>query len=263
MKRFHFPRPVGILLAVAFWIGVWALLASKVNDVFLLPSPSQTLKALLVLTGEKNFWLSAGVSLLRILRGILWGTAVGIALAILTASFRPLMTLASPLLAIIKATPIASVIILLLLWMKRDDLPVLVTALIVLPTVWANVNTGIKSVDRELWEVSRVYRFPPHQKLFRLYVPTVLPYFLAACRSSLGMAWKAGIAAEVLCTPKVSIGKELLDAKIYMQNEQMFAWTLVVILLSLLVEKGLMELLRRLTKRVLRSKKGGVSDVAL
>ena len=74
-------------------------------------------------------------------------------------------------------------------------------------------------------------------RIFRLYIPSLAPYFLAACKSSLGMAWKAGIAAEVLAVPKNAIGTELYYAKTYLETPTMFAWTLVIILLSIIFEK--------------------------
>jgi len=235
---------------VAFWIGVWALLALRVGNGFLLPDPKQTAQALWDMMKEPAFWGNTGISLLRILRGILWGVSLGTAIGILLHLSRVLEALLSPLLTVMKATPIASVIILLLLWTDRDSLPVIITVLIVLPTVTANVRTGLSSVSVELREVASVYGFSVPKRLGRLYVPSVMPYFLAACRSSLGMAWKAGIAAEVLCTPRHAIGTELYYAKTYMNTEQMFAWTVVVILLSLFVEKLLVWLLAKLGERI-------------
>ena len=198
MKKLRMPRAISWSLSVAFWIGVWALLALRVGNDFLLPDPGRTLEALWQLMQEKEFWISAAVSLLRILRGILWGASLGILLGVMMHASGTLRALFSPLLAVIKSTPIASVIILLLLWMKRDDLPVLITVLIVLPTVSANISQGLGSTDRDLKAVAKLYGFSLTKKLTKLYLPTVMPYFFAACRSALGMAWKAGIAAEVL-----------------------------------------------------------------
>ena len=82
-----------------------------------------------------------------------------------------------------------------------------------------------------------------------MYLPHCLPYFSAGALTSLGLAWKAGIAAEVLCTPNHSIGKQVYDAKVYMETAEVFAWTLVVILLSLALEKLLKHCLERRDRR--------------
>lgn len=148
-----------------------------------------------------------------------------------------LRALFSPILTAVKSTPVASFIILAALWFELNVIPVFITTLIVVPIVHANVTEGIHSVDKNLVEVSTVYRFSVGKKILRLYVPSIAPYFMAASKSSLGMAWKAGIAAEVLAIPEHSIGKELYFSKTYLESDALFAWTLIVILLSLIIEK--------------------------
>ncbi|MBE6547048.1 MAG: ABC transporter permease subunit [Ruminococcaceae bacterium] len=189
------------------------------------------------LVQSKDFWLITLLSLIRVIWGILVSLLLGSVLAYLTTQVKLLHILVSPALSAIKSTPVASFIILALLWLERDSLPVLITALIVIPIIWANVSEGIERVDNELLEVATIYRFSLWTKFHRLYLPSVAPYFMAACKSSLGMAWKAGIAAEVLATPQHSIGTELYFSKTYLETPTLFAWTLVVILLSLIIEK--------------------------
>jgi NitT/TauT family transport system permease protein len=129
-------------------------------------------------------------------------------------------------------------------------LPVFITILLVLPIIWTNISSGIRSTTKELLEVARVYRFSPVIKITKLYIPTVLPYFLAACRSALGMAWKAGVAAEVLCTPTSAIGTELYFAKTYMDTETLFAWTLITIILSLIIEKSIVYFISKFSSNI-------------
>ncbi len=246
-----------ILAVTAFWGLVWFLLSKKIGNDFLFPSPSAVGQELWRLIGEKAFWLTTSVSLLRVLWGILISWIIGTALAYVLHASSVLRALISPVLTVMKSTPVASFIILALLWMERDFLPVFITALIVIPIVWANVTEGIHSIDPNLSEVTKVYRFSVKQRLFRLYIPSVSPYFMAACKSSLGMAWKAGIAAEVLSTPNHSIGKELYLSKTYLETPTLFAWTLVVILLSVIIEKLLVYGLERVGKGLRVIPKGG------
>ncbi len=234
------------LFVAAFWILIWCLLAKKIGNDFLFPSLSVTLEALRSLTVQKAFWLTTSVSLLRVLWGILVSWILGSLLAYLLHVSSLFRSLLSPILTAVKSTPVASFIILALLWMERSVLPVLITALIVIPVVCANVSEGIQSVDQGLLEVTKVYGFSMKKRVMKLYIPSIAPYFMAACKSSLGMAWKAGIAAEILSTPRHAIGTELYFSKTYLETPTLFAWTLVVILLSLIIEKLLVYGLKKL-----------------
>ena len=241
---------ISAIVSILFWILVWAFVSLRVGNEFLLPDPSLTVKRLLELAEKKEFWIIAGSSLLRILMGIIIAVFFGTLGAILSCAISFANSLFTPLLTVIKATPIASFIILAYLWIKPSTLPIFITALIVLPIVWSNVSSGIRSVDRGLLEVASVYRFSFPKKLIRVYIPSVLPYFLAACRSCLGMAWKAGIAAEVIVPPESSIGREIYMAKNYFETSDLFAWTLTVIILSIIIEKLLMLGISSLSKRL-------------
>lgn len=133
--------------------------------------------------------------------------------------------------------------ILVLRWLRRDYVPVLISALMVFPVVWSNVSAGIKSTDRSFLELARVYDFSFIKTVRSIYFPSVLPYFRSACSSALGFGWKAGIAAEVLTVPGVSIGRMIYESKLYLQTTDLFAWTLCVILLSFLLEKLVLRLI--------------------
>ena len=248
------------LFVVAFWLFVWYLVSSRMGSDLIFPSPRAVFRELgLLVTNQSeslvrygtqmNFWLITAISLLRILWGVLISLVLGTLLAYLTSISRILNMLLSPMLSAIKATPVASFIILAMLWFEKTNLPVFITALIVIPIVWANVSEGIRSVDPKLKQVTELYRFSLPKKLFRFYIPSIAPYFLAACQSSLGMAWKAGVAAEILAVPAYAIGSEIFFSKQYLYSETLFAWSLIVIILSLIMEKAFLYSLRRIGKR--------------
>ena len=106
----------------------------------------------------------------------------------------------------------------------------------VLPVIWTNLTTGLGQIDIKLLELAKVYKIGFFQKVKGIYIPSVMPYFSSALKTSLGLAWKAGIAAEVLAVPARSIGKELFNSKTYFETADLFAWTVVVIILSLIIE---------------------------
>ncbi len=225
------------LAIAALWIALWAVLARAVGLTLLLPSPLETLSALVTLVQRGDFWLAAGASMLRIFAGFAAGLVAGCALAVLTSRFRWWRGFFAPFLAAVKATPVASFIILALVWIKTDGVPTFATVLVVLPVAYTNLYTAIAATDPMLLEMARAFRMPRRALLTRIYWPSCRPAFLASVIAGMGMAWKAGIAAEVICTPRSALGTFLYSAKIYLDTPGLFAGTAVVILLSILLEK--------------------------
>jgi len=232
------------LLATLFWVAVWHILAMSKGNPLLLPTPVQVLRRLGELMVTAAFWQITAVSIGRILLGVVVSMILGVVLAVLTTSSSVLEALTVPLMTVVQATPVASFAILVLIWLDRDYVPVLICGMMVLPVVWSNVCEGIRSTDSQLLELAQVYRLPWLRILQRIYVPTVLPYFRAACSSALGLGWKAGIAAEVLTVPRESIGRMISEGKLYVMTEDMFAWTLTVVVLSLLLQRIMLRLLK-------------------
>ncbi len=237
------------VLVTAFWLTAWLIAARAVGESLLLPTPGEVLTRLFELSGQEKFWLTVVTSLGRILYGVAIALLCGIVLAVATHFVPFLYTLFYPLITVIRSTPVASFIILAYLWMDRDTLPSFIAILMVLPVVWANLHEALGAVDKQLLEMAKVYRFSPWKRLWRIYLPSVLPAFMASCRSSVGLAWKAGVAAEILIVPAVSIGRMLSEAKQYLETTDLFAWTLAVILLSLVLELILLCVIRLFSRR--------------
>ncbi len=233
-------------LPLAFWLGVWQLAAGAVGQEFLLPGPATVGRRLLELAATVAFWETTFHSLVRVFGGLLAGALAGTLLAGLSAVVPLLGWLFTPAVKVIRATPVASFILLVYLWVERGMVPGLISALMVLPVLWGNVTKGIAETDPQLLELARAYGFGRGKTLGRIYIPSVMPYFASACRTALGLAWKAGVAAEVLCQPKSAIGTQIFNTKYYLETPSLFAWTLMVIALSFLLEWAVGGLLKRL-----------------
>ena len=238
--------------AVAVWLLLWQLASMAVGLPLLLPSPLAVLLRLGQLCTGADFWLTVVSSLLRILLGFLLGVLFGTALAGLCWRFRLIDALARPLLGVLKSTPVASFIILALVWVKTTWLATVISFIMVLPLIYANVREGIDSADRQLLEMAQVFRLSRRKTFRYCYLPAILPFFLSAVSSALGFAWKSGIAAEVLGRPARAIGSQIYDSKIYLETPDLFAWTLVVILLSVLLERLAVRFVRWAGKRSMR-----------
>ena len=203
----------------------------------LLASPLTVVKRLFTLIAEKDFLKTVSYSVLRITGGFLSAFLIGCASAVLAARFPWVETLLWPYVVTVKAVPVASFIILCLIWFSYGQLTVLISFLIVFPAIYSNFLQGMKSTDRDLLEMAALYKINWRKKFLYIYLPAVKPYLLSACSIAVGMAWKAGVAAEVIGVVNSSIGEKLYNAKIYFQNADLLAWTVVIILCSVAGEK--------------------------
>lgn len=248
-KRASLPAPLRPVLAFAFWIGVWWIISAIVGSEVLVPSPPAVAVRLFALFGTTEFHLSVLFSVLRITAGFASAVLIGTVTGILCAGSKTADALLSPLFGVIKATPVASFIILALVWINKEIIPVFISALMTLPVIHGNVREGILKTDVQLIEMARIFGLSRKQKLLKIYLPSVSPYLTAGVRTSLGLAWKAGVASEVLCFAALSIGNKLYQAKVYLETADMFAWTVTVIVISMIIEKILMSLITAYQKR--------------
>jgi len=231
-------------LLVAFvWLLIWQILYLLVQQDLLLASPLQVFLSLARLCTQLDFWLAALFSLLRIESGFLLGVIAGTIFAVLTVRFVWIDRFVYPAISAIRSTPIASFIILALVWMSSGKVVIFIVFLMVLPIVWANVTEGIRKIDPQLLEMAAVFQLNRRQIFRYIDIPSVSPFFIAAATTGLGLAWKAGIAAEVLSTPPHSLGGGLYEAKIYLETPELLAYTAVIVILSLLLEKLLVRVL--------------------
>ena len=238
------------LWAVAFWLIVWQLAAMALHAAYphgalLLPSPVSSLARLWTLAGTAVFWRAIGTSSMHILGGFLLSCALAVVLAALSARFSRVKELLAPLVAAVKTVPVASFIILALIWLKTSLLSLFISFLMVFPVLYTNILAGIKSADGQLLEMAQVFRVPWKRRLRMIYLPAIRPFLLAGSTAALGMSWKAGVAAEVIGVVSGSIGERLYDAKIYLQTADLLAWTVVIVALSAGFEWLMLRLLRR------------------
>jgi len=236
--------------AIAFWLAAWQLLSMAVKQELLLVSPVSACKTLIRLMGERAFYDAVLGSFGRILAGFALGGALAVVLAALARAFFPVRVLLGPLMSTVKATPVASFVILALIWIRSTNLSVFISFLMVLPITYANVLEGLDGADQKLLEMAKVFRVRIPGRVRAIYAPAAFPMLLTAVRVSLGMCWKAGIAAEVIAQPRNSIGAALQQAKLFFATPEMFAWTLATILLSALFERAAVKLITALRRRM-------------
>ena len=236
------------LLAAAFWLAAWQLIASFVSPV-LFAGPVRTFVRLFELSMLSEFWRTIFTSLGRIALGLCAGFLIGGLTAVLAHLCGLLRALFEPLLAMMKSVPVACVVVVALIWMRSPWIAAMVSCFVTAPVVYASLCSGFDAMDRQLGEAFNLYHVSFARKMRYYYLSELAPSLYACCRTCIGMAWKAGVAGEVIGLPDYSIGEQIYLAKNYLNIEDLFAWTIVILVISALCEKFFVYLIQKLEGR--------------
>lgn len=237
-KRYGLIKKYGVrFLVLLFWLLLWEFLYRVINNEVFLTSPMTVIQTLGELLMQSNFWQTIGFSFARIVMGFIIAIFLGTLLGVLAYNLWIIEELISPIFIVMKAVPVASFVILSLLWISTKNLSILISFLMVVPIIYTNLLQGLRNTDKKLLEMAKVFHISPMRKIKAIYIPSVLPYFMSAIKVGLGFCWKAGIAAEVIGIPNGSIGERLYEAKLYLMTEELFAWTAVIVIISMIFEK--------------------------
>ena len=224
-------------IIILCWLLVWAIVSRIIQNKILLAGPVETLQALGRLVSTGSFWNACLGTILRIAIGYLTGMLLGILLATFSAGKSWIEEILAPMITLMKAVPVASVVVIFLIWWGSGNLAIVISFFMAFPNFYLNTLEGIRSTDKKLLEMAKVFSMPARNQFFYIYRPTLRPFWDSAIKLSVGMSWKAGVAAEVIGLPERAIGEQLYMSKIYLETDKVFAWTLVIILLSQLFEK--------------------------
>ncbi len=243
-KDRSFVRGLPSFLSVAAILLLWKYAAAKVGAEIILPDPEKTAAVFLQLLSEGDFWRSVAVSAYRVLAGFLLSAAAGMVVGIPAGMRTSVRAAFDPLLALIRSTPIMSIILIALLWFKTGTVPIFSAFLIGFPVIVRNIIEGIGQTDTKLIEMGRAYRIGPQRMLTAVYIPSVVPYLISGAQTALGLTWKVVVAAEVLSLPKRGIGAKMQYAQMSLETAEVFAWTAAAILCAALSHGILARILR-------------------
>ncbi len=233
------------IIAVLIWILIWQIASIIIGSSILLASPLEVLEKLGELIVTSSFWQSVGYSFFRIVAGFLAGNVLGVVCAALAYRFKVFEIFLWPVVAVIKTAPVVSFIILFLIWITSKNLSIVISFLMVFPIVYTNVLRGLINTDRKLLQMADVFKVNTIKRFIYIYLSSVFPFYVSACQVALGLCWKAGITAELIGIPTGSIGDKLYKAKLYLDTAELFAWTIVIIVVSILFEKLFMYILKK------------------
>ncbi len=240
-------RRLSYLWPVIFWLLLWHIVSIIIDSKLILVSPLTVVDHLFVFIKEAEFWSTVLSSFVKIIGGFLLALLTGSMWAALSAKYKGIKQLLWPVILAIKTVPVASFIILALFWFSSQNLSVFISFLMVFPIIYTNVLKGIEETDEKLMEMAEVFQISSINKIRSLYIPQIMPYFRAGCSISLGLCWKSGIAAEVIGMPAGSMGERLQQAKVYWETADVLAWTVVIVIISLVFELLFLKILDKIT----------------
>nr|WP_312580030.1 ABC transporter permease subunit [Sedimentibacter sp.] len=225
------------IFIILFWISMWGIFSLIINREIYLPSPYSTLKAVYKLLFLRDTYITILFSTYRTIFGFILSCVFGIVLGYFCGINKFLYDLFNPLINTMRTIPVMSIIIIALMWFRDTNVPIFVAFLMCFPIVWTNTVAGIKNTDTKLLEMCKLYSIKKIRIIKSVYSYSALPYIKAGMISALGIGWKVTSAAEVLSLPKYSIGRFLYDSKVYLEIPDLFAWTIIIVMLSFLFEK--------------------------
>jgi len=228
---------VPTLVTILILLVIWEILAMAIGQDIIMVSPIKVVQTLIGLVPQPSFWTTIAYSLLRIVAGFAMAFLLGLLTAWLASANRWVEAFAGTVMRLIRSIPVVSFIILLLIWADSAYIGLWVSFLMVAPVIYSNAESGFADRDLKLTQMAQVFGFSPLRRWWAITLPGLMPYIVSACRVGFGLAWKAGVSAEVIGMPSGSIGERLYQAKIYLSTGDLFAWTAVIVALSYLCEK--------------------------
>ena len=233
------------IFIIVFWLLVWQIAAVIIDQSLYLPSVPSAFKHVFIIIQDESFLRNIAITFYRVLMGLLVSSLLAVIIAILSSRSELIEQIFSPFLSTIKSVPTMSIIILALVWFKSGNVPIFVCVLICFPMLYTNTLTGIKNIDKKLLEFCDIHQISYKKKLADVIIPSVMPYFRSAFFVAIGFGWKSTIAAEVLSAPKFSMGYQLYLTKLYLDIPELFAWTIIIISFTIIIEKSLKHFLDR------------------
>lgn len=260
-KNYILKKIIKVILIATFWILIWeaaSRLVSRNNELLLLilPSPFTVFKTWIKIAFTSAFIKAELLTLARIFIGFTLGCVLGFVLGLITHISNVVYWLLSPIFKIIRAIPVVAIIILMYLFFSSTTLPVLIVCLMVLPIIWQTVHDGLKNTDKTLLEMAQVFNLSRTKTLFKVKLPSITANLITSGVNALGLAWKSGVAAEVICLPNVSLGTMLWQGKGSINFDEVYAVTLTVVVLSIIIEI----LLKYLCNKHLERNGGALND---
>ena len=224
------------LLSIVLLITIYGIAAFLLDRSFILPKLDEIVHSFFVIITSKDFISIVLVTLSRFLMGVLISFILALILAtwaFYSPGFKAFM---EPLYTLLKSIPNVTYIIVALLWLGRNGSVILVAFLAIFPILYNSILSSYENIDPELIEVTDLY---PDGKLFKLwhvYLPLIKPGIILSLQNALTLALRVSVMAEILGQVSMGIGRAMNFAKINYLMADIFAWTIIIIIISALID---------------------------
>lgn len=232
-----------LVMLILFLAGWW--LASQHLPAFVLPGPATTWQALVALWQGDTLLHDVRVTFGRVFSGFVLAALVGTVAGLALGASARVARFFEPLLAVFNTVSSAIWAIFAIIWFGISDATtIFVVFMTAMPLILTNVWQGAQNVEAQYVELARSFRMSRWQTLRKIYLPSILPYFFSGARLAFGFGWRVSLVAETLGSSD-GIGYRLRQAGDLVQTSQVFAWTLLLVSMMLLLEGGLLKPLER------------------
>jgi NitT/TauT family transport system permease protein len=232
-------------------LGVWWVLALGVPH-YILPGPVRVWTALTQISSNGDLWSNLGITLGRVGAGFILATVIGLPLGIVFGANRRLGEFFEPVIPVMNTVSSAIWEIFAIIWFGVSNATtIFVVFMTAMPLIITNVWQGTRTVNADFIELAHVLRMPSWKVMVKIYLPTILPYFFSGARLAFGFGWRVSLVAETLGSSS-GVGYRLRQAADLIQTDQVFAWTLTLVVMMAALEMGV---LRPLEDHLFRWKK--------
>jgi len=232
--------PAKRLTLVAVLIGAWWLAALNVPH-YILPGPHRVYDAFILIAGNGDLWSNLAVTLERVVIGFVLATLTAVPLGIVLGANRALGEFFEPVLPVLNTVSSAIWAIFAIIWFGISNATtIFVVFMTAMPLIITNVWQGTRSVNADFIELAHTLRMPAWKVMTKIYLPTIMPHFFSGARLAFGFGWRVSLVAETLGASS-GVGYRLRQAADLIQTDQVFAWTIIMIIMMATLEMGVLK----------------------
>lgn len=227
---------VAILLGIAAVVAIWYITAAAIGDETLAPSPNAVIREFFSVLGEKRTYKSIIGTLWRSIISFFISFFAAVLFAV-PASFSKFSEKAFyPLIALARAVPTMSVILLCLIWLKSSLAPVAVSFIVVFPMLYAAVLNALKNRNKGSAEMLKIYGVKPVKVFFGFTFPDIFERLFPEFVSVFAFNVKLTVSGEAIAYTRQSLGREMYAANASFLTGRLMAFTLIAVLISVVLE---------------------------
>ncbi len=227
-------------LLVTVFIALWWLLSLSIPH-YILPGPVRVWEALKLIAGNGDLWANLGITLWRVTVGFVFASVIGLPFGIVLGASQRVGEFFEPVIPVLNTVSSAIWAIFAIIWFGiSNGTTIFVVFMTAMPLIITNVWQGTRAVNADFIELARVCRLPNWKVMTKIYLPSILPYFFSGARLAFGFSWRVSLVAETIGSSS-GVGYRLRQAADLIRTDQVFAWTLTLVIMMAVIEMGILK----------------------